>query len=123
MAEEEPRLLEIGAYTFSLTRNPNGTYKSEALPQTQPPNAPISLIPPDGKGRVLAIFESESKPGEKHYVMLSPSGKIYCTCWGFRAPDHCWHWRGMIKILEDIPIGKIVEPIKVGFTRKEAPQL
>jgi hypothetical protein len=117
MDEEESRLLEIGAYTFRLTKNPNGTYKSEALPQTLLPNAPISLpyIPPGG--RTLAIFESESKPGEKHYVMLSPNGDIRCTCWGFRAPDHCWHYRGMIKILEDIPIGKILEPIKVGFTR------
>jgi hypothetical protein len=119
MAEEEPRLLEIGAYTFRLTRNPDGTYKSEALPHL--PNAEIPLIPPFGKGKVLGIFESESNPGEKHYVILSPSGNIYCTCYGFRSPNKCWHYRGMMETLKEIPIGKIVEPIKIGFSRKEAP--
>jgi len=114
---EEARLLEIGNYTFKLTRKPDGTYKSEPLPQTT--NAYIPLVPSEGKGTILAIFESESKPGDKHYVILSPSGNIYCTCWGFRAPNKCWHYRGMMEILKEVPIGKIIEPIKVGFTRKE----
>lgn len=119
MAEGETRLLEIGNYTFRLTRNPEtNTYKSESLPQS--PDAPILSVEvpyiPQG-GRTLAIFESESNPGDKHYVMLSPSGSIYCTCWGFRSPNKCWHYRGMMDILKEIPIGKILEPIKVGFTK------
>lgn len=117
MSEEEPRLLEIGAHTFKLTKTVKDGlifFKSEALPQ--PTDAPIPVY---GQGRTLAIFESESRPGEKHYVNLAPDGTIYCTCWGFRSPDHCWHYRGMIKMLEDIPLAKITEPITVGFTKKE----
>jgi len=115
--EEEARLIPIGAYVFKLTKGPDGTYKSEPL--SDPIPTEITLIPPMGKGRLLGIFESESSPGTKHYVILSPDGTIYCTCYGFRAPNKCWHYRGMMDVLKDIPIGQITEPIRVGFTRKE----
>ena len=114
---EEARLIPIGAYVFKLTKRLDGTYKSEPLSEPQPTE--ITLIPPMGKGRILAICESESSPGTKHHVILSPGGAIYCTCYGFRAPNHCWHYRGMIDILKEIPLGKILEPFKIGFTRKD----
>jgi len=123
--EEEayPKDIQIGNYIFRLTKNPDGSFKSKPLPNPIPFEKPDTPIPipfiPKGGGRILGIFDSESSPGDKHYVILSPSGTIYCTCPGYRSPNKCWHYRGMMKILEDIPVGKILEPFKVGFTRKE----
>lgn len=115
MSEDEARLLEIGNHTFKLTHNLiTNTYKSEPLPS--PTDAPIPIV---GQGRILGIFQSESIPGKEYYVILSPNGDIYCTCMGFRAPNHCWHYRGMMDVLKEIPIGQITEPIRVGFNKKE----
>jgi len=113
LGEEETRL-EIGTYTFILTKNPNGTYKSEPLPQIPDEGIPLPYIPKSNK--TLAVFESESNPGKKHYVILPPSGEIFCTCFGFRAPNHCWHYRWVMDMLKEIPIESITEPMTI--TRK-----
>jgi len=65
--------------------------KNAALPH------PSTLLPVL-KGRTLGAFESESNPGTSHYVIESPEGVITCTCFGFRAPDNCWHYRAVLEI-------------------------
>ena len=96
MDEEEVRSVQIGKYTFNLTRNPDGTYKSEPLPNSEEPGIPLPVL--EGKQRVLAKFESQSKPGDYHYVIQSASGEVFCTCFGFRSPNKCWHYRGIMEI-------------------------
>lgn len=98
MEEEEVSQLEIGTHTFRLLKRPDGTYRSEPLPQPEP-EIGIPLTP---KGqRILAKFESQSKPGDFHYVIQPPSGNVFCTCFGFRSPDNCWHYRSIIEIGPD----------------------
>jgi len=97
MEEEEVRLAEIGNYTFRLLRRPDGTYRSEPLPQPKEEKGiPLPVI--SKEQRVLAKFESHSKPGEYHYVIQTPLGNVFCTCFGFRSPDKCWHYRGTMEI-------------------------
>lgn len=109
MKEEEVQQFQIGNYTFKLLKRPDGTYKSEPLPQLE--GVPIPLVP--SNRRILGVFESSSHPGEKHYVILSPSGEIYCTCFGFRSPNKCWHYRGMVEAIKEghLDIDKLKEPI------------
>jgi len=83
----EGKLIQIGAFTFKLTRGPNGTYLSEPLPQEE--EGSISLIPKEDK--VLVKFESISSPGTFHYVRQSPGGTIYCSCPGFGYRKTCKH--------------------------------
>ncbi len=110
MEEEEVSQLQIGNRSFRLLKRPDGTYRSEPLPQPEPEGLP--LVPKERK--LLGIFESKSNPGDKHYVYQSPQGEIYCTCWGFRAPDKCWHYRGMMEaIKEGLDIDNLKEPIKL----------
>lgn len=110
MEEEEVRLVDIGVYTFRLLKRPNGTYRSEPLPS---PLLGSPLIPKERK--VLGIFDSSSNPGDKHYVIQSPTGEVYCTCIGFRAPNKCWHYRGMMEVLKTTPICKIIDPIRINL--------
>ena len=110
MQGEEVRLVKIGNYTFRLVRYPNGTYLSEPLiPPHQTPS--IQLIPKEEK--ILGIFESYSNPGEKHYVIQSPQGTVYCTCLGFRSPNKCWHYRGMVELLKDKTLRNLRTPINL----------
>ena len=67
----------------------------------------ISL--PFTTGRILGVFESNSNPGTYHYVILSLKGNITCTCFGFRSPDNCWHYRSIMEIGPE----NIKEPIVV----------
>jgi len=98
MEEEEVQLIQIGLHTYRLLKKPNGTYRSEPLPPLHRKEEGIPLIPKEDK--TLGIFDSASKPGDKHYVRITPHGTIYCTCWGFRAPDKCWHYRGMMEAIK-----------------------
>lgn len=95
MEEEEVSRLQIGSYTFRLLKRPNGTYRSEPLPQPEKEKG-IPLLPKEQ--RTLAKFESHSKPGEYHYVIQTPQGNVFCTCFGFRSPDKCWHYKGIMEI-------------------------
>ena len=119
MEEEEVRLIQVGNYTFKLLKRPDGTYKSEPLPLPPPKEEEkgIPLVPEEE--RTLGIFESQSKPGDKHYVRITPKGTIYCTCWGFRSPDKCWHYRGMMEVLKEIPIEQITEPLIIDMEVKQ----
>jgi len=112
--EEEVQLIPIGAYTFKLTKRSDGTYKSEPLPS---PSQGIPLIPKEKK--ILGIFDSRSSPGIKYYVIREPSGEIYCTCMGFKSPHKCWHYNGMMKVLEVYPMERFTEPIRI---TKEVPK-
>jgi len=95
--EEEVQLIQVGNYTFRLLKRPNGTYRSEPLPLSKPKEGiPLPVVPKEQ--RVLAKFESQSKPGEYHYVIQTPSGNVSCTCFGFRSPNKCWHYRGIMEI-------------------------
>jgi len=113
MEEEEVQLIQTGLYTFRLLKRPNGTYRSEPLPLPKKKEG-ILLIP--GEEKTLGIFESSSNPGDKHYVRITPNGTIYCTCWGFRSPDKCWHYRGIIEAIKEgnLDIDKLKEPIIIG---------
>lgn len=110
MEEEEVQLIQVGLNTFRLLKRPNGTYRSEPLPQS-PKEEGVPLIPQEE--RTLGIFESQSKLGDKHYVRITPNGTIYCTCWGFRAPNKCWHYRGMMEAIGkgQITLDNLKEPI------------
>ena len=99
MEWEEVRQVTIGNYTFRLLKLPNGRYRSEPLPITQAKEVEIPVVPKEQ--RILAKFESNSKPGDFHYVIQTPLGSIYCTCYGFRSPDKCWHYRSIMDIGSD----------------------
>lgn len=94
---EEVRLVHIGNYTFRLLKKPNGTYKSEPLPKPEEEKG-IELPVVSKEQRTLAKFESYSKPGDYHYVIQTSSGDVFCTCFGFRSPNKCWHYRGIMDI-------------------------
>ena len=106
---EEVRLVETGLYTFRLLSDGQGHYKSEPLPLLRS-TEDILLIP---KRKLLGIFESKSSPGDKHYVYLETNMEVSCTCWGSRAPDKCWHIRGMREVLKETPAHLITEPIRM----------
>ena len=108
MEEEEVQVIQAGNNYFRLLKRPNGTYRGEPLPS---PSQGIPLIPKERK--ILGIFDSSSSPGDKHYVIQPPTGDIYCTCRGFRSPNRCWHYRGMMEVLKAIPTRQITEPIKI----------
>lgn len=115
MQWEEVRLIQTGVYTFRLLRSPHGTYKSEPLPLLRQDEG-IPIISRERK--LLGIFESASSPGTKHYVYLEFNGKLSCTCHGFRSPDKCWHYRGMIEVLKTTPPDKITEPLIINLPRR-----
>lgn len=111
MEEEEVQVIRAGNNYFRLLKRPDGTYRSEPLPS---PSPGIPLIPKERK--ILGIFDSSSSPGDKHYVIANIQGtsiEIYCTCRGFKSPNSCWHYRGMIEVLKTTPIHTITEPLKI----------
>ena len=110
--EEGVRLILIGKTTFRLTNRPDGTYKSEPLPSPQEEKG-IPIIPQGRK--LIAIIESQSNPGDKHYLYQEANGEIYCTCWGFRSPNKCWHYRGIKEAIDngEIDLDKLKEPIRL----------
>lgn len=67
------------------------------LPKPNPPNLEGIKLPAT-TGRVLGAFESQSNPGTYHYVIQYPNGYIRCTCFGYRSPDSCWHYRAIMEI-------------------------
>jgi len=111
MEEEEVQLIQTGLYTFRLLKRPNGTYRSEPLPLLPKEEKGIPLVPQEE--RTLGIFESASNPGDKHYVRITPNGTIYCTCWGFRSPNKCWHYRGIMEAIKEghLNLDNLKEPI------------
>jgi hypothetical protein len=111
--EEVVSQLKIGTYTFKLLKRPNGSYKSEPLPPSQEEKG-IPIVPQGRK--LIAIFDSQSNPSDKHYLYKEANGEIYCTCWGFRSPNKCWHYRGIKEAINngEIDLDKLKEPIKLG---------
>lgn len=111
--EEKPQLIQIGALTFQLVKNPDGSLTSKLYSTPEPKEEGILLIPKERK--VLGKFESSSEPGTDHYVIQPPEGEIYCTCFGFRSPNKCWHYRMVIEVGPE----KITKPIVVTFRKED----
>ena len=97
----------------------NNTFLKELPPMPTPkdPSMDITLpfIPPNS--RVLGKFQSFSDPDKYHYVIQPGEGAIYCTCFGFRAPDNCWHYRA-IREIGPGNISEILE-VKISDLKKE----
>ena len=72
----------------------------KALPRVPSIKTPIpeGIKLPRTNGRILGIFESESKPGAYHFVIKPLEGYLYCTCFGFRSPNSCWHYNSIMEI-------------------------
>ena len=100
MAQE----FQIGGFLFRLTTLPDGTSKSEVVKRTFEPE-PEPLVQLEG---TLLSAPSKSELGLTHYVKLSKDGTIYCTCFGFRAPNHCWHWRAVQDVLKTVSIKELI---------------
>lgn len=92
----EEREVQIGSNIFRLVTLPDGSYESFFVRSTSEPE-PEPLIPPTG---TLAEVPSRSTPGVKHYVLSTSTG-IKCTCFGFRAPEHCWHYKLVKSVLDE----------------------
>lgn len=86
---------QIGNNIFRLTKTKNG-YISELVRAvlTAEWKAPAQF----GEQRILGKFESESKPGTFHYVIQLSRGSFYCTCYGYRSPNRCWHYQLITEI-------------------------
>jgi hypothetical protein len=80
--------MEIGNCVFRLTKNDDGTYKSEFLRFIV-----ASVEPVRQTNEILATYPSKSNPKHNYYVIKPPVGEIYCTCFGFKSPKKCWHYR------------------------------
>lgn len=93
----EDRELQIGGYIFRLRKLEDGSYVSEVVRRTFEPE-PEPLIQLEG---TLGSFPSKSDPQITHYVKLSKSGDVYCTCFGFKSPKKCWHYRLIKNVLDE----------------------
>ena len=84
------------------------------LPKLEKDEISIGLpfLPPGS--RVLGKFESFSEKGKFHYVIETEEKSVYCTCFGFRSPDKCWHYRMIMEVGPE----KITGPIVVTFTKE-----
>jgi hypothetical protein len=105
------QVIRIGNYNFHLIRNEDGTYRS--IPEPVPPEEVI-VVP---KERILGIFDSSSTSGAKHYVVQSRTGEIYCTCLGFKSPNKCWHYRGMMELIKEVGLENLNLPIRFSFNK------
>ncbi len=138
--DKEGNTLILGAWKARLFLTPEGAYlidnqitleeemaldlynslnftSLKSLPRTPKlrPGKLQGIRLPNTDGRILGAFESESSLGTFHFVIEPLTGSVYCTCFGFRAPNNCWHYRSIIEIgPENIP-----ETIRVNLIRKE----
>jgi len=89
-------------------------YKSCPLCGSQQEEEKGIPIVPQGR-KLIAIIESQSNPGDKHYLYQEANGEIYCTCWGFRSPNKCWHYGGIKEAIDngEIDLDKLKEPIRL----------
>jgi len=69
-----------------------------SLPEIKPQPKLEGIKLPNTTGRILGVFESESNPGSYHFVIEPLKGKVYCTCFGFRSPNSCWHYNSIMEI-------------------------
>ena len=108
----EKSVLSTEEEALELYNSLNNTklLKLPPLPKTNTKTPGLEgLQLPHTQVRILGAFESESNPGVYHYVIESLKSNITCTCFGFRAPNHCWHHRSIMEIGPD----NIKEPIVV----------
>ena len=105
---------EEGVYLYNQS---NGTTLKSLpyIPPLIPPPKSIKL--PFTKGKVLGIFESGSNPGTYHHVLEHLDKSITCTCFGFRSPDNCWHYRAIMEVGPENLTETII--IKLGDLKKE----
>ncbi len=137
--DELGNILILGGWKANLYQTPKGTFRlvevkagdchiagseEEALRlynqfnNTYLTSIPIPQLKEEGvelpftKGKILGKFESSSQPGTFHYIIQPPKGEIYCTCFGFRAPNKCWHYRLIMDVGPDKITGTITVALK-----------
>jgi hypothetical protein len=92
--------IRIGGGIFHLYRKDDGTYLSKCISMSPCKSSTTKdqSAREDMKPRIVAEFESSTKPGTYHYVTYFPSsGEYKCSCYGFRSPNKCWHYREAVK--------------------------
>jgi hypothetical protein len=77
----------IGSGIFRLTKIGDSMYRSECI--SMPAYTSAVRVEP----KIIAKYESSSKPGTYHYVTLQPDNSITCSCIGFHSPNKCWHYK------------------------------
>ena len=130
-------LVQIGTFTFRTIKRKDGTYESIRTPSDPPsiPQVPTLLpvtlpqpsnnpewvgieLPNLPKGsKVLGKFESNSSPGDFHYIIQSETGYLYCTCTGFGVRKTCWHY----ELIKELGPEKFTIPITIKGGKKWTP--